>query len=593
MIKAMKIFTLLVCLLVAGVMQAQTFSETATQITPLFFASAEFADYDNDGDQDLAVFGVDDNFNDQAEIYRNDDGVFTPINAGISPMHMGAVSWADYDTDGDLDLFCSGADYSGNYFAIIYENNNGVFTPSEASLPAGFWNSSGWGDYDNDGDPDLAYSWYVDGSSNSAIFRNDGGSFVNIDAGLLSLTAGSMEWGDYDGDGDLDLLHTGTPADFSNTLVLIYENNEGVFTNIQASLMDCAWYNNALWDDADSDGDLDVVYVGDDGSDYPFVVYLNTNGNFDMVNTGLFGVRTSNGNIGMQLGDIDNDGDMDVVMTGDDPSYDKSTRIFLNDNATYTVLEHSIPGFGSGTVDMTDIDNDGDLDLFFIGYDNSSSGDVGIFINDANSNTYSMNEAPSAPTNLYTQVSEDVVQITWDMAVDDHTPQLSLQYNIYIGSLSGTGDVVCAQSIIDPMATDYGFHFMPKPGNCGMQLQFEMGDLTDGLYYWSVQSIDQSGAASEFADEQYFDIGNVTSVTQTDVNILIWPNPATDRISLINIADTQAWVECIDMNGKVLIHKQINPNNTTLDVSGLEPGQYVLRIKTSSRTYVRKFQKVR
>lgn len=589
----MKIFTLLVCLLVAGVMQAQTFSETATQITPLFFASVEFADYDNDGDQDLAVFGVDDNFNDQAEIYRNDDGVFTPINAGISPMHMGAVSWADYDTDGDLDLFCSGADYSGNYFAVIYENNNGVFTPSEASLPAGFWNSSGWGDYDNDGDPDLAYSWYVDGSSNSAIFRNDGGSFVNIDAGLLSLTAGSMEWGDYDGDGDLDLLHTGTPADFSNTLVLIYENNEGVFTNIQASLMDCAWYNNALWDDVDSDGDLDVVYVGDDGSDYPFVVYLNTNGNFDMVNTGLFGVRTSNGNIGIQLGDIDNDGDMDVVMTGDDPSYDKSTRIFLNDNATYTALEHNIPGYGSGTVDMTDIDNDGDLDLFFIGYDNSSSGDVGIFINDANSNTYSMNEAPSAPTNLYTQVSEDVVQITWDMAVDDHTPQLSLQYNIYIGSLSGTGDVVCAQSIIDPMATDYGFHFMPKPGNCGMQLQFEMGDLTDGLYYWSVQSIDQSGAASEFADEQYFDIGNVTSVTQTDVNILIWPNPATDRISLINIADTQAWVECIDMNGKVLIHKQINPNNTTLDVSGLEPGQYVLRIKTSSRTYVRKFQKVR
>lgn len=593
MIKAMKIFTLLVCLLVAGVMQAQTFSETATQITPLFFASVEFADYDNDGDQDLAVFGVDDNFNDQAEIYRNDDGVFTPINAGISPMHMGAVSWADYDTDGDLDLFCSGADYLGNYFAVIYENNNGVFTPSEASLPAGFWNSSGWGDYDNDGDPDLAYSWYVDGSSNSAIFRNDGGSFVNIDAGLLSLTAGSMEWGDYDGDGDLDLLHTGTPADFSNTLVLIYENNEGVFTNIQASLMDCAWYNNALWDDADSDGDLDVVYVGDDGSDYPFVVYLNTNGNFDMVNTGLFGVRTSNGNIGMQIGDIDNDGDMDVVMTGDDPSYDKSTRIFLNDNATYTALEHSIPGFGSGTVDMTDIDNDGDLDLFFIGYDNSSSGDVGIFINDANSNTYSMNEAPSVPTNLYTQVSEDVVQITWDMAVDDHTPQLSLQYNIYIGSLSGTGDVVCAQSIIDPMATDYGFHFMPKPGNCGMQLQFEMGDLTDGLYYWSVQAIDQSGAASEFADEQYFDIGNVTSVTQTDVNILIWPNPATDRISLINIADTQAWVECIDMNGKVLIHKQINPNNSTLDVSGLEPGQYVLRIKTSSRTYVRKFQKVR
>ncbi len=577
----------------AGIIHAQTFTEVSTGIMPMFFASADFADYDNDGDQDLAIIGVDADFNDQAEIYRNDNGIFTPINADISPMHMGAVSWIDYDTDGDYDLFCSGQDYSMNTFATIYENNGGTFTPSGVTIPAGFWNSCGWGDYDNDGDPDLAYSWYSAGVANSAIFRNDNGSFMNINAGLPGLTEGSMEWGDYDGDGDLDLLHTGTPADFTNTLVLIYQNNNGVFTDIQAGFMDCAWYNNAEWNDIDNDGDLDVVYVGDDGSEYPFVVYFNTDGVFELSNTGLFGVRTSNGNIGMQTGDIDNDGDMDVVMTGDDPSYSKSTKIFLNDNGTFTALQHCIPGFGSGTLDLSDIDNDGDLDLFFVGYDNSSTADVAIFINDANSNTYSTNMAPSAPSGLLAEVTDQHVQLTWNMSTDDHTPQTSLQYNIYIGTASGTADIVCAQSIIDPVAAGTGFHFMPKPGNSGMQLQFSIDGLPNGIYYWSVQAIDQSGAASEFAAEQTFDVGNVSGVVETESNLNLWPNPATSSISLPNIPDPNALIQCIDMSGKVIFTRQNNPVNSTIDVSELNPGQYFLRISSAGHILISKFQKIK
>lgn len=589
----MKNFTLLVCILFAGIIQAQTFTEVATQITPCFFASADFADYDNDGDQDLAIFGVDANFNDIADIYRNDEGVFTPINAGIAPMHMGAISWADFDGDGDFDLLCSGQDYSMGAFATIYENTDGIFTASGVDLPIGFWNSTGWGDYDGDGDLDLAYSWYSAGTANSAIFRNEGGSFANINAGLPGLTAGSMEWGDYDGDGDLDLLHTGTPADFSNTLVLIYENNDGVFSDISAGFMDCAWYNNALWDDADGDGDLDVVYVGDDGDLYPFVVYINTDGAFEMMNTGLFGVRTSNGNIGMQTGDIDNDGDMDVVMTGDNENYVKSTRIYLNDNGTYSALTHNIPGFGSGTVDLTDIDNDGDLDIFLVGYDNNSSGDVGIFINDANSNTYAANEAPSAPSNLFTLVEDDTVLLTWDMATDDHTPQASLQYNIYIGSVSGLGDIVCAQSITDPLSANFGFHFLPKQGNCEMHLQYDMAGLADGIYFWSVQAIDQSGAASAFAAEQYIDIGNVTQINEAETNVQIFPNPVTNRLNITATNGETMNVEILDMNGKTVMIRQKLDARALLNVEGLNPGNYIIRIITKDYTSIKKIQIIR
>ncbi len=583
----MRLYLLSICILLAGIIQAQTFTEIPTNITPMFFASADFADFDNDGDQDLAIIGVDDNFNDVADIFRNDEGTFTPINAGIAPMHMGAVSWADYDGDGDYDLFCSGQDYSMNAYATLYSNEDGIFVPAGLGLPTGFWNSAGWGDYDNDGDLDLAYSWYSAGVAYSSIFRNDAGTFVDINAGFSGLTAGSMEWGDYDGDGDPDLLFTGTPADFSNTLVLVYENQDGTFTDIGAGLIDCAWYNNAVWADTDNDGDLDILYVGDDGSEYPFVVYTNTGDAFEMVNTGLYGVRTSNGNISVQVGDLDNDGYLDVVNTGDDQAYAKKTKIFINEGGAWSDLEHSIPGFGSGTLDLTDVDNDGDLDIFFVGYDNASSGDVAIFINDANSNTYSVNEAPGAPSGLASEVNESSVQLLWDAATDDHTPQVSLQYNIYIGTETGHGDMVCAQSITDPLSANNGFHMVPKSGNCQNELTFWMESLEDGVYYWSVQAIDQSGAASMFADEQYFDVGNVTSINETETAIEIYPNPVSDLLHISGSDEKHMEVSIFNIAGQQVISEF---NGKTFDVSELKPGSYILQIKTAESIFVEKLQ---
>ena len=588
----MKHLLLSLCILLLGNLQAQTFTEVSTAITPLFFASADFADYDNDGDQDLALIGVDDNFNDVAEIYRNDEGSFTSINAGLTPIHMGAVNWADFDGDGDYDLLCAGQDYSMNASAIVYLNENGSFVPAGLDLPAGFWNSAGWGDYDNDGDLDLAYSWYTTGTSHSSIFKNGNGTLTDIGAGLTGLTEGSMEWGDYDGDGDLDLLHTGTPADFSNTLVLIYENNEGNFTDIGAVLMDCAWYNNALWSDVDNDGDLDVLYVGDNGMNYPFVVYINNNGSFEMVNTGLTGLRTSNGNISVVTGDIDNDGDMDVVNTGDNQAYVKSTKIFLNNNGSFSELAHTIPGFGSGTLDLTDIDNDGDLDLFFVGYDSNSNADVALYINDANSNTYTPNVAPDAPTNLTSVVNENSVQFSWDAAIDDHTPELALQYNMYIGTASALGNVVCAQSVIDPQASNNGFHLLPKQGNCQNMLIFNMDNLPDGLYYWSVQAIDQSGSASEFAAEQFFDIGNVTGNQALDEvsAINLFPNPASNVVHITFENESPGVINIYGVSGQLMKTAQSTTAQFDLDISDLSPGLYIAELVTKNTRSVKKLR---
>ena len=572
-------------------LNAQNYVEISTDILPLTFASADFADYDNDGDQDLVVIGADSDFVDQTIIYRNDDGVFTDIMASLPNMHMGAVNWVDYDSDGDFDLFLSGQDYATNAYATVFENNDGNFTDAMINIPQGFWNSAGWGDFDNDGDLDLAYSWYTESVGHSAIFRNDDGVYVDMGIFMQGLTAGSMEWADFDNDGDLDLLHTGTTTDFTKTPVKLYVNNDGNFSEGQFDFLDCAWYNNVLWSDMDNDGDLDVVYVADEDEQYPFVYYVNTAGSFELNYTGLYGVRTSNGNIAVAQGDIDNDGDLDFVMTGDNPGYSKSTKIYINTDGVFTALDHSIPGYGSGTVDMTDLDNDGDLDLYFTGFNQASTPIVGVFINDSNSNTYSTNEAPDTPTELLTEIDGNNVLFSWQPATDDHTPQESLSYNLYVGSSPGSADVICAQSIIDESSEDFGFHFFPKPGNCQMSLQHMFSDLPDGQYYWSVQAFDQSGMSSVFAEEQSFQVGDLTLVNHLQESLHIYPNPASEYV-WVEI-DEDFLVEIYNMSGQLVLVKQDLNAKTALNISVLRPGNYIIKLRSQHQTFTKELNIIR
>ena len=188
-----------------------------------------FGDIDNDGDQDLILIGA------VPMLFRNGgDGRFAlESDAGLdvpaekAAMFTGAAL-ADYDLDGDLDLFvCAydfwqpGADYDAP--TPYYDANNGpenlLFRNdgqgrfAEVSREAGlgptnnrFSFAAVWGDYDNDADPDL----YVanDFGRNNLYRNNADGTFTDVAAqlGVEDLGAGmSAAWGDYDNDGDLDL----------------------------------------------------------------------------------------------------------------------------------------------------------------------------------------------------------------------------------------------------------------------------------------------------------------------------------------------------------------------------------------------------
>lgn len=193
-----------------------TFSKitSGSPVTDAFLSrSVNWTDYDNDGDLDLFVTN-EDNQNDN--LYRNDGGgVFTKITNVPIVLDGGSTmssSWGDMDNDGDLDLFLAN-DRTGN--ALFRNDGGGNFTKIQ-SIVSETGNSFGsqWGDLDNDGDLDLLVT-NAFGSSpwKNFVYLNDGtGNFEKVTTGAITEDTGwnyGCALGDYDNDGDLDVATAG------------------------------------------------------------------------------------------------------------------------------------------------------------------------------------------------------------------------------------------------------------------------------------------------------------------------------------------------------------------------------------------------
>ncbi len=155
---------------------------------------------------------------------------FTDIEAGLPGVVAGSVAWGDYDNDGDLDILLTGYAGSTGYggsgcVSRVYRNNNGTFTDIDAGLQGVFNSSVAWGDYDNDGDLDILLAGRDGSALVSRVYRNDNGTFTDIDAGLPGVEEASVAWGDYDNDGDLDILLTGHNG--SALVSRVYRNDGG------------------------------------------------------------------------------------------------------------------------------------------------------------------------------------------------------------------------------------------------------------------------------------------------------------------------------------------------------------------------------
>ena len=432
-----------------------TFSDSGVVLPGLSRASAAFADFDGDGDLDLAMTGLNLQGLPVTRIYRNDGGgVFTALTNVMAPVFAGNVSWGDYDGDGRPDLLVTGitsASAAGVAVTRLYHNDgNGVFTSVPHPFPACYLGAAAWADYDNDGHLDLLLSGATTGGGLvSGLWHNDGhGNFTNVNAGLPAMDLGFAVWGDFDNDGDLDLLYGGnTDAGF---ITRIYRNDQGTFTDINAGLLPVLWAS-AAWGDFDNDGRLDIMTIGYDPAAQVArsILYRNIEGGF---------VSTA----------------------------DTFHNLYL------------------GAVNWFDYDNDGRLDIIMAG--NEVGTDI---LRMAHGATPGTNSAPGAPGNLSAHFDGSDAILSWDAGTDGQTPVAGLTYNLRVGTTPGGSQIVPSQS------ASSGRRLLPVMGNMQMAHSTALHGLIPGAtYFWSVQSVDGAFAGSAFAAE-----GNFTMPPAAPLNI--------------------------------------------------------------------------
>lgn len=307
------------------------------------------ADHDNDGDVDVLILRGGWMPEPQPNsLLRNDgDGTFTDVTAEaglLDPWRSTQVGrWADYDGDGWLDLFI-GAEVRepDSLVSQLFRNDgDGTFTEvaGRVGLDAvGFVKGADWGDYDNDGRPDLYVTRHGEGN---LLFHNDGPT----DAGGWSFTEVSEQAGvgepvesfpawffDYDNDGWLDLFASGygmVAGDQASeylglsllaTLPAVYRNRgDGTFEHVTEAVgMDRVMYPmGSNHGDIDNDGWPDI-FVGTGNPDFrtliPNRLFRNDEGTRFLDVTTSAGVGAIFKGHGVAFGDLDSDGDQDVYM---------------------------------------------------------------------------------------------------------------------------------------------------------------------------------------------------------------------------------------------------------------------------------------
>ena len=279
---------------------------------PNWGTSCAFADVDNDGHLDLyvanyAVYTPENDIRCEERgihvycgphaypavhdtFYKNNgDGTFTDAShlyqpPNLYPQHGLGVTFGDYDTDGDIDLYVAN-DQDPNF---LFQNSGNGDPFLEVALISGVcYNDMGkeeagmgtdFGDYDNDGRPDLTVSNYQ--TETNTVYRNHDGTFFTdntITSGIAEVTHGYLGWGirffDYDNDGHQDIfVANGHLMDNITALekhvrypqqnLLFRNRGDGTFVNVTSETDGLALKKvsrGAAIGDYDNDGDLDIL----------------------------------------------------------------------------------------------------------------------------------------------------------------------------------------------------------------------------------------------------------------------------------------------------------------------------------------------
>lgn len=548
------------------------FAQTFTKITSGSFVtnagdsrSVNWVDVNGDGFIDCMITNGPTGGQDNFLYINNGSGGFTALTGDTivnDNKPSDGATWADSDNDGDLDC------YVVNWYNTknLFYNNNGVgaFTQTQNTVETsgGYCETASWGDYDNDGLLDLyvARSGGTLATNKNLLFHNEGGNAFTKVLTVTPVTdafiSRSVNWTDIDSDGDLDLFVTNEKDQNEN----LYRNDgAGVFTKLTIGplLNDGGKTMSSSWGDYDNDGDLDVFLANDQGNDGLF----RNEGHFNFTKITSDTVSNCGGNsFSSAWSDIDNDGDLDLFVTN---SFGTTTLwtnfLFLNNgNGSFTRVGNTAPATDldwSYGCAFGDYDNDGfeDLAVATCRYNSVDRPDL-LYHNDGNSNNWVTIKLVGTTTNksaIGTKIRVKAIingNPVWQMR------ELSAQTSY------------CGQNDLRP-------HF--GLGNA-TNIDSIKVEWLNGIveYYTNITTnrfitIIQGKGITGINDESLLKINDV----------LIYPNPASTKITII-IPDeyrNENFVSYIyDQNGTLIYSSN---NEMEIDIKGLTIGTYTIKVK--------------
>lgn len=459
------------------------------------FFSIDIADMDNDDDIDfLAFYETTAGLRYFHLFLNNGTGTFYKSidfmeGSGKNPQNIMSpvISTADIDNDGDQDIFVSYSDNPHKLGKIINHGNlNLEYIPID-DIPGIIGGSIEWADYDKDADLDFLITGTTGSINNdhfTKVYDNDGnGQFSEHKYGIVSfqpVSMGNATWGDYNNDGSIDFIANGyrttwTPNDIP--YFIRYDNNgDGSFGNANA-IKGRAMYSTTRMADFNNDGNLDIYCTGD------YEMKL------------LDGVHISTKWWGYEIS---------YLSTGDGQGFFNFEEKLANLIDLY-----------KGTICAGDMDNDGDLDIFLSGiyYNDESSNSLKVtdyYFRMYQNDTGTANLPPTAPIIHESEPIGSSVNINWERGNDTETPFMGLSYNIYL--TTSDGDII-VQPYSD-IAT--GYRRIVEIGNMTQDTAYQIRNLKPGDYIWGVQAIDHAFAGSEFSEPDTFHISPTADFSYPD-----------------------------------------------------------------------------
>ncbi len=300
------------------------------------------------------------------------------------------VEAADYDGDGDVDLYVGSYDQaSSTYKHYLLNNDMGRFkdVSEEAGIKhSGKESSAAFADYDNDGFLDL----FIVREGGDILYRNAGkGVFENVTDKVQvgSKTGGNRAlFFDMDHDGDLDLYETR-----SNSNLMFRNNGDGTFQEQAEKMgMSCKNANSreAAFADFDDDGDIDLFVVNESASN---TLFSNQRQGFFKDITEESGLKSNGGSVAVAVGDYNNDGFPDLFITSvNGGNYELfrnkgngSFELVKNSKEMFSAMQH-VKAYDAR---FFDFDNDGYQDLIIAGESEEKGGrGVLLYHNDGKGN---------------------------------------------------------------------------------------------------------------------------------------------------------------------------------------------------------------